>query len=323
MEPVLPLVERGEPIVHPVYPGDQGRGHEDHRKDGKHLDDLVLFDVDQPHEGVLKEFQPFEAEIGVVDERPDVFDHDRNAGVSVVREAFTALDAGEEPLAVEDALAQDHGVLLQAVDVQEHLLVNALVHVVVGGAEGGDLARDDFDHVGVEVDPGFEDRDQDVVSGRIGAVVHLNLAAGFAEGAKVGVPLRDEESFAQDKGDGFGLETALFEDGEGGVADDGLFEFGIPRRGFDLFGLLTGEEVDVEKALNEFAFLGGRDDEVDPQQVVVPQLLENAGIGVTDDLIDGFQVQYNHGFVLFSVCVWLKFVRFGRSKARPRLPRRS
>jgi hypothetical protein len=43
--------------------------HEDHGHDGKNLDDLILFDIDQAHEDFLHVVETFETELGVVDQR--------------------------------------------------------------------------------------------------------------------------------------------------------------------------------------------------------------------------------------------------------------
>ena len=112
--------------VHAVDRRDERRGHEDHRRHGEDLDDLVLLDVDKTQRRILDIVQSLEAEIGMVDQRVDVLDHQLQARIDVVGETFGTQDARQHALAVEDILAQRHRALLQGADAVQNL---SLIHI--------------------------------------------------------------------------------------------------------------------------------------------------------------------------------------------------
>nr|DAO23870.1 MAG TPA: hypothetical protein [Caudoviricetes sp.] len=280
--------------VHAVDAGDQGRGHEDHGGHREDLDDLILLDVDEPQRGVLDVVQTLETEIGVVDERIDVLDHQLQPRIDVVGEALAAQDAREHTLPVEDVFAQQHGALLQGVDAVDHLLVDRIfrVHVL---AQRGDLLGDQLDHVGVEVDAHLEQRDEDVVARGVAPVVHLQPFLGFAESAELGAAHRDQHTLVgDDERHGFDDEALARGDEKVGVGDDGVLRLGVFRGGLDLLDLLLGLEVDLHEILDRLLLLDRRQQHVDPQDIVVTQFVEERRVGVADDLVVLFEINRNH-----------------------------
>ena len=70
------LSEPAEPHIHSEEAGNECRRHEHQRDKGKHLHDLVLVEVDDTEDSVLKIFKSFKTEIGMVDERGYVLQED-------------------------------------------------------------------------------------------------------------------------------------------------------------------------------------------------------------------------------------------------------
>ena len=59
--------EPSELHIHTEEAGYQGRRHEHQGDEGEDLHDLVLVEVDDTQNGILKIFKTFEAEIGMID----------------------------------------------------------------------------------------------------------------------------------------------------------------------------------------------------------------------------------------------------------------
>src|SRR5690606_88025 len=120
---IIPFGFRHQVEVHSVNARDQGRGHENDRGHGKYFDDLVLFDVHQTQEGILKVFQPMETEGGVFQQRVDVLDHDPELVVEFARNVFALEHAGDDALFIDDHQAKHHRGFLQFGDVVNGVLV--------------------------------------------------------------------------------------------------------------------------------------------------------------------------------------------------------
>ena len=62
----------------------------------------------------------------------------------------------------------------------------------------------------------------------------------------------------------------------------------------DLLDLLLGLEADLHEAFDGLLLLDRGVQQIDPQDVVVPQFVEELGIGIADDLVVLFEVNGNH-----------------------------
>ena len=105
----------------------------------------------------------------MVDERIHVLDHQLQTRVDIVREPFAAQNARQHALAVEDVLPQQHRTLLQGIDATQHLLVDRILAIDIA-AQRRHLTGDQLDHVGIVVDPHFEQRDKNMIARWIVAV---------------------------------------------------------------------------------------------------------------------------------------------------------
>ena len=280
--------------IHAVDTRHERRGHEDHGRHRKDLDDLVLLDVDEPQRGVLDIVQTLEAEIGMVDERVDVLDHQLQARIDVVGETLRAQDARQDALTVEDILAQQHRALQQGVDAVDHLLVDRVLRIDVL-RQGCDLFGDHLHQVGVVVDAHLQQRDEEVVARREAAVAHLQPLLGLAKRAEFGRAHRHQHAFVRnDERHGLHDERIARRHEEVGVGDDGVLRLGILRGRLDLLDLLLGLEADLHEAFDGLLLLDRGVQQIDPQDVVVPQFVEELGIGIADDLVVLFEVNGNH-----------------------------
>ena len=96
-----------------------------------------------------------------------------------------------------------------------------------------------FDQVGIEIDPHLEDRDQQVVAGRVGPVVHLQpfRAFGKRQNSLVRTDTNTPSVMMNETGSilnasGFGMKKFR-------IADDRILGFRIFGRTLDLLDLLT------------------------------------------------------------------------------------
>ena len=248
----------------------------------------------------------------MVDQRVDVLDHQLQAGVDIVREALGTQDARQHALAVEDILAQRHRALLQGADAVQNGLVDRVLGVDVL-RERRDLLGDQLHQVGVEIDAHLEQRNEKVVARRIAAVVHLKTFFRFTEGAELGAAHRNQHTLVgDDERHGFDDERIARRHEEVGVGDDGILVLRIFRRGLDLLNLLFGLEADLHKILDGLLLLNGRQEHVNPQNVVVTQLVEELRIGIPDNLVVLLEVNCNHKTLSF---LKLKIL-FGREADR-------
>ena len=288
-------VELGHVLeIHAVNRSDERSGQEDDGGHGENLDDFVLLDVDKTQRGVLDVVETLEREIGVVDKRIDVLDHQLQTGIDVVGETLGTQDAREDALTVEDILAQRHGTLLQGADAVQHLLVDGILGID-GLGKRGDLLGNQLDHVGVEVDAHLQQRNEEVVTRRITPVIHLQTLLGLAERARLGPADRDEDPLVgDDERNGLNDERIARRHEEIGVGDDGVLALGILGSRFDLLDLLLGLETDLHEVLDGLLLLDGGKQHVDPQDVVVAELVEEPGVGIADDFVILLEVDGNH-----------------------------
>ena len=91
-----------------------------------------------------------------------------------------------------------------------------------------DLLGNHLDKVGVEVDAYLEKRDEDVIAGRVAAVVHLQAFLGLAEGAELGITHRDQNALVRDD-ERYRLDNKRIARGdeEVRVGDDGILALGV------------------------------------------------------------------------------------------------
>ena len=230
----------------------------------------------------------------MVDQRVHVLDHQLQARIDVVRETFGAQDARQHALAVEDIFAQRHGALLQGADAVQHGLVDRIFGVDVL-RERRDLLGDQLHEVGVEVDAHLQERNEKVITRRIVAVVHLQALLRLAESPEFGTAHRNQHTLVRnDERHGFHDERVARRHEEIGVGDDGILVFGVFRSRFDLLDLLFGLKADLHEVLDGLLLLDRGQQHVDPQDVVVAQLIEELGVGITDDLVVLLEVNCNH-----------------------------
>ena len=195
---------------------------------------------------------------------------------------------------VEDILAQRHRTLLQGADAVQHGLVDRIFGVDVL-RERRDLLGDQLHEVGVEVDAHLQQRNEEVVARRIAAVVHLKAFFRFAEGAELSAAHRNQHALVgDDERHGFDDERIARRHEEIGVGDDGILVFGVFRSRFDLLDLLFGLEADLHEVLDGLLLLDRGVQQIDPQDVVVAQLIEELGVGIADDLVVLLEVNRNH-----------------------------
>ena len=250
----------------------------------------------------------------MVDQRVHVLDHQLQARIDVVREAFGAQDARQHALAVEDILAQRHGALLQGADAVQHGLVDRIFGVDVL-RERRNLLGDQLHEVGVEVDAHLQERNEEVITRRIVAVVHLQALLRLAESPEFGTAHRNQHTLVRnDERHGFDDERVARRHEEVGVGDDGILVFGVFRSRFDLLDLLFGLKADLHEILDGLLLLDRGQKHVDPQNVVVTQLVEELRVGIADNLVVLLEVNRNHKTLSF-----LKFIiPFGReADSRP------
>lgn len=280
--------------VHAVDRGDERRGHEDHGSHREDLDDAVLLDVDQTQRGVLDVVQSLKAEVGVVDQRINILDHQLQTRVDIVRETLRAEDARQHALAVEDVLAQEHRALLQGADPVQHLLVDRILRVHVL-RQGRNLLGDQLHEIGVEVDTHLQQRDEEVIAGRIAPIAHLEAFLRLTEGPELGVAHRDQHTLVRDdERHRLDDERIARRDKEVRVRHDGILALRVFRRRFDLLHLLLGLKTDLHEILDGLLFLDRRLEHVDPQNVVVTQLVEQPRIRIPDDLVVLLEVNCYH-----------------------------
>ena len=209
-------------------------------------------------------------------------------------ESARTQDARQDALAVEDVLAQRHGALLQRADAVQHLLVDRILRIDVL-REGRDLLGDQLHEVGVEVDAHLQQRNEEVVARRIAAVVHLQALLRLAEGAELGAAHRDEHTLVRnDERHGFDDERIARGNEKIRVGNDGVLVLGVLRGRFDLLDLLIVLEADLHEVLDGLLLLDRGQQHVDPQDVVVAQLVEKLGVGIPDDLVVLLEVNRNH-----------------------------
>ena len=158
-----------------------------------------------------------------------------------------------------------------------------------------DLLGDQLHEVGIEVDAHLQQRNEEVVTRRITAVIHLEPLFRLAEGPELGVAHRNEHALVRnDERHRLDDERIARGNEEVRIGDDGVLVLGVFRCRFDLLDLLFGLKADLHEVLDGFLLLDRGQQHVDPQDVVVTQLVEELGIGVPDDLVVLFEVNCNH-----------------------------
>ena len=147
--------EPAELDVHSEEAGDQGRRHEHERHEGEHLHDLVLVEVDDTDHSILQILKSFETEIRMIDKGGDVSEHHIELAVKGIRELLAFKDGRDHSLLVDDVLADEHGIVLKLIDVDEELLADILSQIDLLVVLG-DLLGDELDHIGIKVDTLFQ-----------------------------------------------------------------------------------------------------------------------------------------------------------------------
>ena len=231
----------------------------------------------------------------MVDQRVDVLDHQLQLRINVVREAFAAQDAGQDALAVEDVLSDQHRVLLQMADARKHLLVDRVAQTDLL-AQRRDVLRQRLDQVGIEVDTNLQNRNQQMIARRESPIVHLQPLSALGEGSELVEAHRHEHALGDDERHGLDAERVAGRHEKVRVADDRVLGFGILRRTFDFLDLLPGLEIDLHEILDGFLLLDRRREQIDPEDVVVAQIVEQPDVGVAYDLVILLEVYRNHVF---------------------------
>ncbi len=149
--------------IHSEEAGYQSRRHEHQRHQGEDLHDLVLVEVDNTQYSILKVLEPLETEVGVVDKRRYILEEYIQTRLIFLRVIRTLEDAGDNPLLVDDVLTDEHGVLLQNIDVDEEFLADifsdADLPVVLV-----DLLGNELHHIGIKVDTVFQNAEESQMS---------------------------------------------------------------------------------------------------------------------------------------------------------------
>jgi len=154
--PVGVADEPSELDVHAEETGDEGRRHEHEGHKGEDLHDLVLVEIDDTENGVLQVFKTLEAEVGMIDQRRNVFQKDIQTRTVLRRIVGTFENAGYNPLLVNDILTDEHGVFLQDVDVDKELFTDIFTDADLSVVLI-DFLGDKFDHVCIKVNTVFQD----------------------------------------------------------------------------------------------------------------------------------------------------------------------
>ena len=158
--------------VHTINTRNERRRHENHCRNREDLYNLVLLDIDQTQSRILDIVQSLKTEIGMVDQRIHILDHQLQPRIDIIRESYASQNTRQHSLTVKNILSQQHRTLLQPVDTAENLLVDRILTVHVA-AERRYLTGNKLDHVGIIVDSHLQQGDEDMITGRIVAVVDL------------------------------------------------------------------------------------------------------------------------------------------------------
>ena len=116
--------EPAELYVHAEETRYQCRRHEHQGDERKHLHDLVLIEVDDTEDCVLKIFKTFKTKVGMIYQRGYILKEHIEPLAVFNRIVRTFENAGNNPLLVDDVLANEHGVILELVDVDEEFLAD-------------------------------------------------------------------------------------------------------------------------------------------------------------------------------------------------------
>ena len=118
--------EPAELYVHAEETRYQCRRHEHQGDERKHLHDLVLIEVDDTEDCVLKIFKTFKTKVGMIDQRGYILKEHIEPRAVFNRIVRTFENAGNNPLLVYDILTNEHCVLLNDIDIDEEFLADIL-----------------------------------------------------------------------------------------------------------------------------------------------------------------------------------------------------
>ena len=212
----------------------------------------------------------------MVDQRRDVLEQDVQLGDDGLRGLLTLKQGGNHALLIHDVLANDHRVLLQLVDVQQefvaHIFTQADALAVLCNLLGHQL-----DHVGIEVDSGLEDAQQDMESGREEFAVDLDAALDVRKTAQGYLADGGEDRPGQDKGDRLHRVVVRGRNQEVRVDEDGAGVLRITGGTLDLLGLCAALQVGVQKLLDIALFITSRIEKVEPKGILDCNFLEYVG----------------------------------------------
>ena len=267
-QPGPPLVGEGEGDVHSVETGHQGGRHQQQRHEGEDLHDVVLVEVDDAQDRVLQVFETLEGEVGVVDQGGDILEDDGQVvpQFGILGAAFALEDVGDQPLFVHDVLADDHGVLLQLVDVQQEFFVDVLL-LVDALAELGYILGDELDDIGVEVHALVHDFHEGGEA--VGELLRQgqDLELQRIQGPEGDLADRRQDTAGQDEGDGIHQHLVVGRGEKVGVGEDDAVFFEETGGTFDLLRFGAALDLRAEECFDRPLLLSCRLQEVYPEDI--------------------------------------------------------